>query len=130
MANGPLLKAAPPFYQIPPEEALRVAQRVKEQARTHLASGRPLAAQRTMPRSLALFSPPLRRAAAGGALSPACVRARLQHCYVCSDLAKEYAKHDKEPAKYLRQARAHQRTALSKAPPCMPARCAPASVGI
>ena len=32
-------------------------------------------------------------------------RVKEQHCYVCSDLAKEFAKHDKDPAKYIRQAR-------------------------
>ena len=30
-------------------------------------------------------------------------RVKEQHCYVCSDVAKEFAKHDREPGKYLRQ---------------------------
>ena len=30
-------------------------------------------------------------------------RVKEQHCYVCSDVAKEFAKHDREPGKYIRQ---------------------------
>jgi hypothetical protein len=29
-------------------------------------------------------------------------RVKEQHCYVCSDIAKEFAKHDREPGKYIR----------------------------
>ena len=29
-------------------------------------------------------------------------RVKEQHCYVCSDLAKEFAKHDADPGKYIR----------------------------
>ena len=29
-------------------------------------------------------------------------RVKEQHCYVCSDVAKEFAKHDREPGKYIR----------------------------
>lgn len=30
-------------------------------------------------------------------------RAKEQHCYVCSDIAKEFAKHDADPAKYWKR---------------------------